>query len=313
MKKILSLILVVCLLFTLFGCTKSETRKLNILALKGPTGMGMAKMITDNDEKYLFNIIADPTMIASSITSGEADIAACPLNMAAMLYNKTEGNIQILAINTLGTLYILDKSNSINSVEDLKGKTIVTSGQGATPEYALNCLLDIYGIKDSVNIEYKTEHSEVATAILSGSADIVMLPEPNVSVVTSKNSDIKIAVDVSKEIENKSALQFAMGCIIAKKDFVENNKEDILKFLKDYKKSVETINSSETAGQIICDAGILDNSVIAQKSIKTSSICFITDDEMKIIAFDNFNLLLGANPKSIGGKLPDEDICFIEK
>lgn len=313
MKKSVCIILSLIMILSLAGCGSSEYNKtLNILALKGPTGMGMAKMITDENSNYNFSVISDPTMIASYLSNGDVDIAACPLNMASVLYNKMNSNLKILAINTLGTLYILDMTNAVESVDDLKGKTVVTSGQGATPEYALNYLLEMYGIKDDVKVEYKSEHSEVASAILSGKADVVMLPEPNVSVVLSKNNEIKIAVNVAQEIEEKNGLQFAMGCVVAKKDFVENNPDLIKRFLKDYKKSVNFINTSDKAGSYICNAGILDNENIAQKSIKTSSIVFVQGEEMKKIANDNFKLLFNANPKSIGGKIPDESILYFE-
>lgn len=322
MKKLISAILVFAMIFGLYACSKpAEVNdapvSFNVLGLKGPTGMGMAKMIADSKagslkDNYNFTIISDPTMISSALITGEQDIAAVPLNMASVLYNKTKGGVKILAINTLGTLYILSKDGSVKSLEDLKGKTIVTSGQGATPEYALNYLLEKKGLKDDVKVEYLAEHSEVAAKILSGKADVVMLPDPNVTVVTSKDSSIKIAVDVTKEIESATGIKFAMGCVVARTEFIENNKENkaIERFLNDYKASIDYVNSAEDAGELIAQAGIIDNAGMAKKAIKTSNITFISGEEMVKTANDNFRILFEANPASVGGSMPDENFFY---
>lgn len=327
MKKVISALLAIVMVFSLYACTDKKTptepvdttpTTVNIFGLKGPTGMGMAKMIADAKtgkykDNYNFSIISDPQMIAPALTTGEQDIAACPLNMASTLYNKTKGQVQVLAVNTLGTLYILDRSGTVNSLQDLKGKTVVTSGQGLTPEYALNYLLEKSGLKNDVKVEFKSEHSEVAAAILSGKADVVMLPDPNVTVVTTKDSNVKIAVDITKEIEAASGVKFAMGCIIARKQFVDENPAAVDEFLKNYKASIDYVNTAEDAGQLIADAGIIDNAVMAKKAIPTSKIAFISGDEMKKVVFDNLEILFNADAKSVGGVMPDDNLCYIGK
>lgn len=332
MKKIISMALVAVMVLSLCACGNSakqgetttapttayQSVKMNVLGLKGPTGMGMAKLIADDKDSktandYNVSIIADPTQIASAITTKEQDIVACPLNMSAALYNKTKGGVQILAVNTLGTLYILDKTGTVNSLADLKGKTIVTSGQGATPEYAINYILDKNGLKDSVKVEYLSEHSEVATAILTGKADIVMLPEPNVTVVTTKNSDIKVAINLTDEWDKISDTKLAMGCIIGRTEYLKENPDAVAKFLEEYKASVDFINSDATAGQLIADAGILDAAPIAQKAIKTSNITFVSGADMKTMVQSNLNVLFTANPKSVGGAMPNDDFYYTAK
>lgn len=323
MKKWISLLLSLAIVLTLCSCGSSDTgtgtgKPFHILALKGPTGMGFSKMINDNmdterEDAYIFDIISDPSMVTSSLATGKDNIASCPLNMAALLYRRTGGNMRILAVNTLGTLYVLDRTGNVKSIEDLEGKTIVTSGKGAVPEYVLSFLLDNAGLKDKVTVEYKNEHSEVAAAILSGKADVVMLPEPNVTVVMSKDNSIKAAVDVSKKIKEITGTDLAMGCIIASSKFVEDNTANggIKRFLEKYKKSVDYINSSKDAGQLIASAKIVDNPEIAQKAIPGSSIVYIDGDEMINIANANFKMLYDCNPASIGGKLPDENIFYV--
>lgn len=225
-KKISALIIAVIMLLSFASCTigdktpKATNTQINITMLKGPTGIGAVKLMSDSDagntlNKYTFSLSSDPTDISGGIVNGSIDIAACPLNLASVLYKKTNGNVQMLAINTLGTLYIVSKDPTITKLADLEGKTIVTAGQGATPEYVLNYLLEKNGLTDKVTVEYKSEHAEVATLALSGEADTVLLPEPNVTAVLSKSENFAVAVDLSKEFENVSGVSLAMGCIIA--------------------------------------------------------------------------------------------------
>ena len=223
-KKVSALIIAVIMLLSFASCTigdktpKATNTQINITMLKGPTGIGAVKLMSDSDagntlNKYTFSLSSDPTDISGGIVNGSIDIAACPLNLASVLYKKTNGNVQMLAINTLGTLYIVSKDPTITKLADLEGKTIVTAGQGATPEYVLNYLLEKNGLTDKVTVEYKSEHAEVATLALSGEADTVLLPEPNVTAVLSKSENFAVAVDLSKEFENVSGVSLAMGCI----------------------------------------------------------------------------------------------------
>ncbi|MBQ7549598.1 MAG: ABC transporter substrate-binding protein [Clostridia bacterium] len=333
MKKVLSLALAAIMVLALCSCSTNGDGKtttaandattteayqavdMNVLGLKGPTGMGMAKMISDSKtngtaNNYKFTISGDPTSVVAGITTGEYDIAACPMNMASVIYNKTNGGVKILAINTLGILHILDKTGTVKQLSDLKGKTVVTSGQGASPEYILNYILEKNGLKDDVKVEYLSEHSEVATAILTGKADIVMLPEPNVTVVTSKDSSVKIAIDMTQEWNKISDVQLAMGAVIARKDFVEKNGKAVDKFLEEYKNSVDYINTSAEAGTAIAEAGIVDNAALAQKAIPGSNITLLTGAQLKAAAEANLNVLFTANPASVGGKLPGADFYY---
>ena len=171
--------------------------------LKGPTGIGAVKLMEESeknetDGNYNINVSAAADDAMAKIISGEVDIAAVPTNIAPLIYNKTNGNIAVLAVNTLGVLYIVENGDSIHTIKDLEGKTIYSSGQGAVPEYVLNYLLEKNNV-ENVNIVYMTEHAEVAAALADGRADIALLPEPNVTAVIMKNSEIRIAVDVNDE------------------------------------------------------------------------------------------------------------------
>ncbi|MCR4926190.1 MAG: ABC transporter substrate-binding protein [Clostridiales bacterium] len=336
MKKIISCTLVVTLLLSIavmFSACSTKTpanngetttepaqkATVNILTLKGPTGMGMAKLISDDNagttaNDYNFTISANTDDIAAAVTNKSSDIIACPLNMASVLYNKTQGQIQMLAVNTLGVLYVLENGNTINSVKDLKGKTIYCSGQGATPEYVLNYILEKNGIDPTkdVKIEWKSEHSELATAVTSNTVKIAVLPEPNVSAVLSANQDVRIALNLTEEFEKVAGdVKLAMGCIIARKEFVDANKEAVNKFLDEYKASAEyVVNNVDAAAQLIVDSGIIPKLPIAKKAIPNCNIVFIEGEEMKKITNANLKVLFDANNKSVGGKLPDDSFFY---
>lgn len=326
MKRLVSCLSIIALTAsTLFGfaaCDKKtagnsdENAKasVSVLTLKGPTGMGMARLMSDGAAgttavDYSFTLASSPDEITAAITNKTADIAACPLNLASVLYNKTQGQLQLLAINTLGVLYVLENGGSINSVNDLRGKTLYCSGKGATPEYILNYILSKNGIDPTkdVAIEWKSEHSELSAAALSNAVSIAVLPEPNVSAVLAGNENFRIALNLTEEFEKISGVKLAMGCIIARKDFMEQNKDAADAFLKEYKASAQyTVNSPEEAARLIVQGGIIPNESIAQKAIKGSNIVFIDGSEMKELASLNLGVLFEANPKSVGGALPDD-------
>ena len=295
-KKLVSLLLVAAFaMLALAGCQGTsapqntpdptpdvtKTQALNVAVLKGPTAIGAAKLIENSSAYKSVSVVAAPEEMQTKFISGEVDIAAVPTNLASVLYNKTEGDVQILAINTLGVLYILSSDESVTSVQDLRGRTIVTSGQGSVPEYALNYVLEQNGLTvgTDVTVEYKSEHSEVATLAVSGKADIIMVPEPFVTNILNKQENMKVAIDLTEEWENLNAdAPLVMGCIIAHKD---TDPAAIEAFLADYKTSTEFANQSvDATAKIIGDAGILDEAVVKQAIPRCNIVC-LTGAEMK--------------------------------
>ncbi|MBQ4569439.1 MAG: ABC transporter substrate-binding protein [Ruminococcus sp.] len=289
---------------------------LNVYTLKGPTGMGMAEMITegnDDDSEYNFTVVSAPDEITAAIINGDADIAACPVNLASVLYSRTNGGVKILAVNTLGVTYIVTNGTEVNSIEDLRGKTIVSAGQGATPEFILNKLLADSGLTvgEDVFVEYKSEHSDVASLIVSGQADVALLPEPNVTSSTAQNAELTVALDLTKEWETKYGTKLVQGCVIARNEAITTNAWGINEFLDDYADSVEFINTaSDEAAQMIVDAGIIPKAPIAKKAIPTSYITFIVNDDMKALVKENLQVLYDAKPASVGGTLPDDNFYY---
>ena len=260
MKKVISLLLVFAIMFAFAACgttnNEDETTtevpyqsvSMKVAGLAGPTGIGMVNLMKSQDDKtakndYTFSVVSDPTEIVAGMTNNSYDIAACPINLAATLYNKLQGNIQVLSVNTQGVLYILENGNSINSLSDLAGKKLYATGQGSTPEYILNYLLDKSGIADKVEVEYVTSHDELATLAASGKATISMLPEPKVTAALTKNPELRIALNLTEEFEKISGKTLIQGVVIAKKDFVEKNPEAVKMFLKEYEASINAANS----------------------------------------------------------------------
>lgn len=305
-----------------------ESEQVKVASINGPTGMGMVKMMDSN--RYKFTKVSNPTEIVALISTGAVDIAACPLNLAANLYKKTNGNIKILGLNTLGVLYVVTNGVTINSINDLKGKTIYSTGEGATPEYIINYILEKNGIKNDVKVEYLSEHSELAAKVAAGEAQIAVLPEPFVSVATSKNSEVKATLSLTEEWSKVAPdTSLVMGCVIARKDFAEKNPEAVKKFIADNKASVEYVNTAPVeASDLIVNNGILDAAVFSidnnlsgnkaktaklQKAsgvITRCNIVFIDGEKMRTDAEANFKVYFDADPKSVGGAVPSSDVYY---
>lgn len=302
--------------------TKEAAKKatIRVAGLKGPTGLSMVKLMSDSkagtaSEDDRFSIVSSPDEIVAKISSGEVDVAAVPTNLAAALYNKTSGGVQLAAVTTMGVLYIVNCGNEkIGSVKDLKGKTVYASGQGATPEYALNYILRKNGLEPGkdVQVEYKSEHAELASLAIAGKADIAVLPEPFVTQVLMKNKSAKIALNLTEEWNKATgnASVLTMGCLIVRKKFAEENRYDFNRFLTDYKASAEYANSNvKQTAELSGKYGIM-NAQVAEKAIPNCAIVYLDGAEMKKKVPDFLKVLYQANPKSVGGKLPADDFYY---
>lgn len=337
-KKITAILLAAAMMVTAFaGCGKAEketenpkeTREevaektekapidVDIMALKGPTAMGLVEMMENSD--YNFSIVASVDEVSPKLLQGETDIAAIPANLASVLYNKTEGEIQVLAINTLGVLYIVENGETIQSAADLKGKTIYASGKGATPEYALNYILSSNGInpETDVTIEWKSEHSECVAALASQENSVAMLPQPFVTTAQAKNSQIRTALDLTKEWdalqkdgEQKSSM--ITGVVVARKEFAEENPEEIQEFLKEYHTSVNYVNENvKDAAQLIEKYDIVP-AAVAEKALPACNIVCIDGEEMKEKLSGYLEVLNAQNPQAVGGEIPENDFYYIQ-
>lgn len=325
MKKVKVFVIFLLSMMIVAGCTKDADPAINetqirIAALKGPTAIGMVKIMEDasagdaaND--YTFTIAGTADEISAGLIKGEFDVAAVPCNLASVLYNKTEGQVLLAGINTLGVLYIVETGDSIQSVEDLRGKTIYSTGLGTTPQYTLNYILNSYGIdpEQDVTIEYKTEATEVAAVLSEASDAVAMLPQPYVTTVIMNNDKVRIALDVAEEWDAVSDDQSAVvtGVVVVRKEFLEGNPEAFNTFLEEYKGSTEYVNDNIKDAAALVEKFDIFKAAIAEKAIPDCNITFINGSEMKEKVSGYLTNLFEQNPKSIGGKIPAEDFYYI--
>lgn len=295
----------------------------NILALKGPTAMGMVSLMNQadqgeiTDENYNFQIVASPDEVTPAIAQGTADIAAVPANLASVLYQKTDGGVQVLTINTLGVLYLVENGNQIQSISDLKGKTIYASGKGATPEYALNYILKENGLTpgEDVQIEWKSEHTECVAALAEHEDAIALLPQPFVTTAQSKNDSLRVALDLTEEWdniqkENGGNSSLVTGVTVVRTEFVQEYPEIVEDFMERYQESVTFVNDhAEEAAKMIGNYDIIPEEV-AKKALPECNIVYIDGAEMKEKLSGYLEVLKQENPQAVGGTLPTDEFYY---
>lgn len=316
MKKVFSLLLALCMMFTLSTAFAQPVAR--VAGMKGPTAIGMVKMMRDDaGEAYDFSVIVAIDEINTKLVKGELDIAAVPANVASVLYNKTQGKIQVLAINTLGVLYMVENGDSVQTIDDLRGRTIYSAGKGATPEYALNYVLSANGIDPAsdVTIEFKSEQAECLSALLATPGSVAMMPQPFVTTAQAKAEGIRVALDMNEEwarvqegAENPSAM--ITGVVVARSEFVQSQPEAVNAFLDSYKASVAFTNEHvEEAAAIIAAYDIIPEGV-AKKAVPHCSIVCIEGAEMQTKLAGYLNVLFEQNPAAVGGALPNDDFYY---
>lgn len=330
MKKLLSLILILAAVaFVATGCGKDSdgnrgnsqdqakvSEIIKVAALNGPTGMAMAPM-TDMAEKYNISTYQAPTDIVPKLISGEVDVAALPSNMAAVLYNKTKGQVVAVSPMVMGVLHILGNGAEIESLADLKGKTVLASGKGGTPEYVLQILLEKEGLtlgKD-VEVEWMASHADVVGALLTTEKAIALLPEPFVSTALAKGGEATSDLfDLNTLWENATGQPLPMGVLVARKEFADNKKADLDVLLKDLQASVDFINEdSDEAAKLIVEKGFLGDEAVAKKAIPNCHLTLFAGEKASQgkEMLKTFNeTLFGANPEAVGGTMPDEGLYY---
>lgn len=318
MKKILCLLLALILLSAMaVSCAMAEP-SVRVAALKGPTAMGMVKMMSDDHgTAYDFSIHAAIDEITPKLVKGEVDIAAVPANLASVLYNNTGGKVQVLAVNTLGVIYIVENGSTVQSAEDLRGRTIYASGKGATPEYALQYVLRGNGIdpEKDVTIEYKSEHSECLSALLANEGSVAMLPQPFVTTAQLKQESVRVALDMTEEwakLQEGSERPSAMitGVVVARTEFAQSHPEAVNAFLDAYQASVEYANTEVEATAALIESYDIVPKAVAQKALPYCRIVCIEGAEMQTRLAGYLQVLFEQNPKAVGGALPDDAFYY---
>lgn len=300
--------------------TVQEKITINIAALKGPTAIGMVKVMEDaaagataND--YSFTIAGAADELTAGLVKGDIDIAAIPCNLAAVLYNNTQGKISVAGINTLGVLYIVETGDSIQTVEDLRGKTIYSTGLGTTPQYSLNYLLKAYGIdpEKDVTIEYKSEATEVAAVLNEAENAIAMLPQPYVTTVMMNNDKLRIALDVAREWQEVSTDNSTVvtGVVVVNNDFLANNKAAFDTFMTEYFESVNYVNTNIDDAAVLVEKFDIFKAAPIKKALPYCNIVLIQGEDMKEKVGGYLAALFAQNPKAVGGKLPEDNFYYM--
>ncbi len=336
-KNVILLLAVFMLgIFALAGCSSEDTKEtdttkqkdttettagnadtsdvaINIGTLKGPTAMGLVSLM-DNEDKanYNFNIVTAADELSAAVIQGNVDIATVPANLASILYNKTDKQVTVLNINTLGVLYVVTADDSITSLKDLEGKTVYMTGKGTTPEYALNYLLEQYDVDASkITLEFKSEATEVAAVLAEEENAIGILPQPYVTVAMTSNDQLKMALSFS-DLWDALGVDSSLvtGVTIVRNAFLEENPEAVAQFLKDYEESVAYTNEhTDEAAALVGKYDIVKEGV-AKQALPYCNITYISGSDMKTKLGAYLQTLYEQDSQSVGGNLPDEAFYY---
>jgi NitT/TauT family transport system substrate-binding protein len=286
-------------------------------SLKGPTTMGIVNLMSESEAgtaegSYEFTMSAEPSEVMASMVAGDLDIAMVPSNVAAVMNNKVEGGVSVIDINTLGVLYCVTGDDSITSIADLSGKTVLTTGQGATPEYTMNYLLEQNGVTDCT-LEFKSEATEIAALLAEDSDQIAILPQPFVTVAEAQNEELATAFSLTDEWDAVSdGSQLITGVTVVTNSFLEEHQEEVELFIKEHEESAELAASDvATTAELVAQYGIIEKAPVAEKAIPYCNIVCITGEDMKTALSGFLEVLYEQDPTSVGGSLPSDDFYFI--
>lgn len=325
MKRLTAILLCLSVLFAFAACAKEVPAPaegvntqvtFSVYSLKGPTSMGLVKLLHDNgagltQNRYTSVMVTGADEITAALVKGDADIALLPANAAATLFNKA-GGFSVAAVNTLGVLSVVENGDTIHSVADLAGKTVYLTGKGTTPEYALRHLLALYGIEDRVSLEFKTEAAEVVSALTADIAATGLLPQPFVTSALMQNSALRVALNLTDEWEKAGAGTLVTGVTVVRSEILEKYPGQIKTFLAEAAASAEYVNQNRAeAAQWIAELGIVGKAAIAEKAIPECSPVCITGEKMKDALSGYLQTLFDRNAAAVGGKMPADDFYYI--
>lgn len=307
----------------LTGCS-SETREkitVRIGGMKGPTSMGLLFLKEEAEageamENYEFTMVTAADELLPLMIKGELDIALVPANVASVLYNKTEGAVTVIDINTLGVLYMVSGDGSIDSVDDLKGKTIYLTGKGTTPDYVLHYVLNGNGLTEGdYTLEYKSEATEVAALLTENPDAIGLLPQPFVTVACGQNEELQVVMDMNEQwslLQGEDGSRMVTGVTVVRREFLEEHEDAVKNFLQEHAESTSKINENvEKGAELVVNAGIIAKEAIALKAIPKCNITYIDGDEMKQALSGYLQVLFEQDAAAVGGALPGEDFYYI--
>ena len=323
-RKIFALLLTTALVLSLCACGQDvpaadevdSELPVRIMTLNGTTGFGMAQLISKAAKgeaalNYQISVETDASNVTAALISGNVDIAALPTNAASVVYNKTGGAVQVLALNTLGVLYVVsDGSESVSALADLEGKTVYAPAQN--PTFIFKALCDEAGVNVTVDNTY-AQPADLRTAVAAGEVALAVLPEPMVTIACSANDKLTVALDLTKEWDGVFGEgTLVQGCVVVRKEFAEAHGTEIAKFLEEYESSVALLNDdAAAAAALIVEGGIFNAAPVAQKAIPKCNLCFIAGGEMEAALGKFLQTMHGAAPASVGGAVPASDFYYV--
>lgn len=322
-KKIVAVYVILAVMMSIFtGCGKtSDVTQIRVGSLKGPTSMGLLFLMREAEEggaegNYAFTMAAQADELLPLMVKGEMDIALVPANVASVLYNKMQGQLAVIDINTLGVLYMVTGDGTIESVEDLKGRTIYLTGKGTTPDYVLHYILSENGMTEAdYTLEYKSEASEVAALLAEKPQAVGLLPQPFVTAACIQNEALKVVLDMNEEwtkLLGEDGSRVVTGVTVVRKEFLKEHEAAVKVFLKEHEESTGAINEDvQTGASLAVAAGIVAKEAIAQKAIPACNITCMQGAEMQQALSGYLEVLFEQNPESVGGALPGEDFYYI--
>ena len=341
MKKVFAILLALSMLLAMTACggnapettapsvpettaplettTPVAAEPVDVMVLNGTTGFGMANLMDAAAngaaaQNYTFSVETDASNIVAALVNGSVDIAALPTNAAAAVYNKTQGGVQVLALNTLGVLYLVtDGSVEISSMADLAGQTVYAPAQN--PSFIFQHIVQANGLTDVTIDNTYAQPADLNAAVASGQVSIAVLPEPMVTVAKSKNPELQVALDLTAEWDKVSAEgSLVQGCVVVRKEFAQANPQAIALFLEEYGASIQSMldDIEGTAAKIEAN-GIFTKAAVAAKAIPNCNVCFITGAEMKTALEAFMSTMFEVAPASVGGSIPGEDFYYISE
>lgn len=292
----------------------------NIMVLNGTTGFGMAKLISDAAAgeaalNYNISVETDASNVTAALINGTTDIAALPTNAASVVYNKTEGAVQLLALNTRGVLYLVtDGSVTVESFEDLKGQTVYVPAQNPTFVFQYLCEQNGLTVGEDVTIDNAyAQPADLRTAVAAGEVSVAVLPEPMLTMARSGNENLVTAMDLTAEWDKVAPEgSLVQGCVVVRAEFAAEHPNEVAKFLEEYGSSIEFLSGdTETVGAVIEESGVFAKGAVAAKALPNCNVCFITGEEMKAAMADFLQIMYETAPASIGGEIPGDDFYYI--
>ena len=300
----------------------AEETVVRVGGLKGPTTMGLVKLMQDAENgeaqnAYEFTMVTAADELTAMVAGDQVDIALLPANVASVLYHKTNQNVSVIDINTLGVLYLVSGDTSITSLDQLAGKTVYLTGKGTTPDYVFNYLLSSAGLSaEDVTLDFRSEATEVAAILAENPEAVGLLPQPFVTVALSQSDALSIIMDLTEEWDKLQAedsnSRLVTGVTIVNNDFLSSHPDMVDAFLEEHEASaLYTDNHPAEAAELIAAAGIVAKAPIAEQALPYCNITCITGEDMKEALSGYLEVLYEQAPESVGGSLPDDAFYYI--